>query len=394
MNPDEDQPQYVTLKTGRTSEIEREAEAEAEAYFARLAARQRAAVMRESKMSIEWSTWSWNPVIGCSPVSPGCAHCYAAITAYGLANRFKNADYAGLVKGGPQHALWTGQVKTLPQRLAEPLHKKRPQVIFVNSMGDLFHPLVPREFIAAVFGVMAAAPQHEFVILTKHIERAEEFMAWVAEDCKGRFIPAALAHHAACIAGFCHVSGQGHGDYVQRAWNKLPARRYEQWPLPNVHMGPSVENQTMADKRLPVAVRLARLGWKIVVSAEPLLGPLDLTQSPLHHISWLIAGGESTDSARVTHLPHLEALRDQCAGQGVPCYIKQLGARVIEATAAEQVVHPAPPMAAGRRGEDIELWPHGLRVFQAPPRIAAILNAQKNPPRVVAALEPAASGQK
>ncbi|MGW8286400.1 MAG: DUF5131 family protein, partial [Candidatus Deferrimicrobiaceae bacterium] len=131
--------------------------------------------------SIEWTKGddgtkgkAWNPVIGCRRVSDGCSRCYAERMAYRL-EKMGQKQYAGLTVLGKSGRRWTGEVRLVPDKLGEPLRWRKPRRVFVNSMSDLFHEDVPDEYIAAVFGVMAACPQHTFQVLTKRPERAAEW---------------------------------------------------------------------------------------------------------------------------------------------------------------------------------------------------------------------------
>jgi protein gp37 len=227
---------------------------------------------------IEWTEATWNPVTGCSKVSPGCAHCYAET----LSKRF-----------GTTAKPWTPanaseNVVVHYDRLDQPNRWRRPRVIFVNSMSDLFHELVPVSFVQKVFDVMAADERHTFQVLTKRPERA-----------------LALA-------------------------SAVP------WPS-NVWLGVSIENSRFtwrADvlREVPSAVRF--------VSAEPLLGslfesggrrePLDLTA-----IDWLIAGGESGPGYRPIHIEWVRELREACTEAGVAFFFKQWGGRTPKAGGRE-----------------------------------------------------------
>jgi protein gp37 len=213
------------------------------------------------KSGIEWTEATWNPVTGCSKVSPGCAHCYAEA----LSLRFGWSRKPWL----PEHA--EANVALHEERLEQPLRWRRPRMIFVNSMSDLFHELVPFSFIEEVFAVMAAAEQHTFQILTKRHERM-----------------AALAPRLS-------------------------------WPA-NVWMGVSIENRRWAERadclrQVPAAIRF--------ISAEPLLGPLDGID--LDGIDWLIAGGESGRRHRPVRAEWLRDLRDECKDAGVAFFFKQWG---------------------------------------------------------------------
>lgn len=320
-------------------------------------------------MSIEWSTWSWNPVIGCSPVSRGCAHCYAAITAYRL-TRMGNKDYTGLVEPGAQHALWTGAVSEMPQRLAEPMRKKKPQVVFVNSMSDLFHPRVSFEFIAAVLGVVMACRQHQFVVLTKHIEQALEFHTWLRSD---------HIRMAGNMAGACLTQMRMANGVPEATREEILTRTGDEpWPPENLWLGPSLEGVNEAARRRPATSALMAAGYNTVFSCEPLLDDLSPELPffwPSHGKarSWLIAGGESGEAARACDLEWLMKLRDFCAAKNVPFYCKQLGSWPITRATAPRGLEPR-----DERGADVAEWPESLRVFQAPPEIAAILNTKKN----------------
>lgn len=209
--------------------------------------------------AIEWTEATWNPVTGCDQVSPGCAHCYAKT----FAERFRG------VPGHPYERGFDLQLRT--ERLEQPLEWKRPRVIFVNSMSDLFHEDVPLGYIQRVFDVMRRADWHTFQVLTKRADRA-----------------AALAFELV-------------------------------WPA-NVWMGVSVENQrwtTRIDalRAIPAAVRF--------LSCEPLLGPLSLD---LEGIDWVIVGGESGPRARPMRADWAREVREQCAAAGTAFFFKQWGA--------------------------------------------------------------------
>jgi len=166
---------------------------------------------------IEWTDVSWNPVTGCSKVSRGCQFCYAERMAKRLAGR------------GGYPAENPFAVTLHPERLDEPLHWRKPRRVFVCSMGDLFHKDVPSGFITEVFAVMALCPQHTFQVLTKRPERMAEYLA--DEDLPD------YIDTMACNYGACHANLDG------------------RWPLPNVWLGTSVEDQATADERIPHLLR-------------------------------------------------------------------------------------------------------------------------------------------
>lgn len=329
--------------------------------------------------SIEWCDETWNPVVGCSRVSAGCDHCYAM----GVAHRKMSEQHVGLTKLRPKGAArpgvdWTGEVRCLSERLAEPMRWKKPRRVFVNSMSDLFHPGVPFEFVAAVFGVMAACPQHTFLVLTKRPRRAVEFFAWLPAQ-----FPSAHERGAARGARWFAWSTyelDKHGKHIFDYAAEWP------WPLPNVHIGVSAEDQATFDERVPLLLQCpAAVRW---VSAEPLLGPIDMTRcgeyrgdpiSALETIiglgyerpalDWIVVGGESGPGARVFDIAWARSIVRQCRDAGTPVFVKQLGARARflpgdDVTGYEGIYQPLD--LHDRKGGDPQEWPADLRVRQYP----------------------------
>lgn len=264
-----------------------------------------------AKSKIEWTESTWNSVTGCTKISEGCVNCYAERMAKRL-------------KGMGNRKYRNGFELTLhPQSLNEPLEWKKPRRIFVCSMSDLFHEQVPFDFIDQVFAVMALAPQHTFIVLTKRAERMVEYFV-EAED------------RVDCIL----MDGGYSKDF--------------QWPLPNVIGMVTVENQKWADVRTPL---LLQCPFKYRgVSIEPMLGPVEFTKYEedewkcdncgwwyLHHqdmtcthcgcidrhlesrmqLNWVICGGESGPGARTIDIEHARNLKDQCVAAGVPFFFKQ-----------------------------------------------------------------------
>jgi protein gp37 len=283
---------------------------------------------------IEWTDATYNPITGCSVVSPGCTNCYAMrLAGTRLQHHPTRAGLTVPSKAGP---VWNGEVRFNESMLDQPLRWKRGRKIFVCAHGDLFHENVPDEWIDRVFGVMALAPQHIFQVLTKRPARMRQYLN--ARD------------------------GMGNADLC-RAINKIPygmGNRHGalSMPLPNVWLGVSVEDQKRADERIPDL--LATPAARRFISAEPLLGPVDLTsidvdrdrgwEDPLNaleiftveqaraewgedcvltrdrpRIDWVIAGGESGPVSRPSHPDWFRSLRDQCAAAGVPFFFKQWG---------------------------------------------------------------------
>lgn len=197
---------------------------------------------------IEWTERTWNPIVGCSIVSPGCTHCYAMGQAARLLDK-PGHHYEGTTKRVNGRAVWTGKVALAPDRiLLKPLKTRRPTMWFVNSMGDLFHEWVPDEWIDRVFAVMALCPQHVFQVLTKRSSRMRAYV----ENLPNRddLVADALANNI---------------------------RHRVRAPLPNVWLGISAERQQEADARIPDL--LATPAAVRFVSAEPLLGPLNIRAS-------------------------------------------------------------------------------------------------------------------
>lgn len=275
------------------------------------------------KTGIEWTDATWSPIRGCSRVSQGCVNCYAERVAHRFSG--PGQPYEGLTDAKGR---WNGTVRFVPEHLADPLRWKRPRRIFVNSMSDLFHDALTDEQIAAVFGVMAAAPHHQFQVLTKRPERALQWLRAVMADWK---YPKAW-----CV---------GRADDIGALWPGWQTTKLDgPWPLPNVWLGVSVEDQATADARIPVLLQCpAAVRW---ISAEPLLGPVTLapvwlpphTDPPIYSkrvsglhdgpnsgLRWLVVGGESGPGARPMHPGWARSLRDQCVAAGVAFHFKQWG---------------------------------------------------------------------
>lgn len=263
---------------------------------------------------IEWTDATWNPITGCSVVSPGCANCYAMKLA---GTRLKNhPTRAGLTTDSKAGPVWNGQVRFNESMLLDPLKWRRPRMIFVCAHGDLFTENVPDEWIDRIFAVMALAPHHTFQVLTKRPERMRDY---VLKVCNGR-------------ARFTEWASRGFDIAVAAAAAETVPPI---WPLPNVWLGVSVEDQKRADERIPLLLETpAAIRW---ISAEPLLGSLDVTRHlEVGHldselglsnpgIDWVVAGGESGRGARPMHPDWARALRDQCAAADVAFLFKQWG---------------------------------------------------------------------
>lgn len=313
---------------------------------------------------IQWTQATWQVTAGCSRVSEGCGGasgggCYAERMAHRLGSNPQTPQYHGLTRKTSKGPRWTGEVRLLPERLSEPLRWRKPRRVFVDSMSDLFHEDVPDEYIAAVFGVMAACPQHTFQVLTKRPQRAAKWFEWL--HARGWGKDAAHWWVEECI------------DYAIRHAGDLPKRRDpfdglpHDWPLPNVWLGTSVEDQATADERIPhllqcpAAVRF--------VSYEPALGPVDFTpylvddlhqmgRAPRMELDWIIVGGESGPGARPFDVQWARDTIAQCRAAGVPCFVKQLGPYYEVGVRRIRWRDP--------KGGNPEEWPADLRVREFP----------------------------
>ncbi len=275
------------------------------------------------KTTIEWVQGSdgergatWNPIRGCSRISPGCggggafsgAHgeqggCYAE----GIAARFSGPGqpFEGFAEMTPEGPRWTRKVALIPELLDAPLRVRKPTTFFI-SMSDLFHEALTNEEIAAVFGVMGAASAHTFQILTKRSRRLPEWFEWVQR------VPTGLSTIPFAPALVCAVEAHGRTQY---RWT-VPHPRV--WPLPNAHLGVSVESRKFLSRldhlrATPAVVRFASL--------EPLLE--DLGEMNLASIDQVIAGSESGHGARPMHEDWVRSIRDQAARQGARFFYKQ-----------------------------------------------------------------------
>lgn len=289
---------------------------------------------------IEWTDATWNPIVGCSIVSPGCTNCYAMRIAARLEKMLPHvhvgggdvlipSHYSALTQPGRKGSVWTGRVSLAPDHiLTRPLHWRTPRRIFVDSMGDVFHELVPDAWIDRVFAVMALAPQHTFQVLTKRSARMltylEALSANAARDAAND-LPARWQTRLseANPPGSLAISKAD----VQRALGLSAKMSIDpptpSWPLPNVWLGVSAEDQRRADERREDMAALSAMGWRTVVSYEPALGPVDWTG--WEFLSWMISGGESGPRARPSHPDWHRAARDFCSAAGVPYFFKQWG---------------------------------------------------------------------
>lgn len=348
--------------------------------------------------NIEWTEETWNPVVGCSKVSEGCRNCYAMPMAKRLAsmaaadlarglNPGRKDAYARVVKykDGVPLPQWNGHVECVADALTIPLGWKKPRTVFVNSMGDLFHEDVPFDFIDRVFAVMALCPQHTFQVLTKRPERMAEYLA-----CGGARRGIHVYNAAAEII-ICD-------------WSKMPGDMASTrssggswWPLPNVWLGTSCEDQAAADQRIPHLLRCpAAVRF---LSCEPLLNGIELgfpqgcrgcnhpgnimpvwnsngrcsrcdgtRQERETEIHWVIVGGESGGGARPCDIDWIRDIVGQCRGAGVACFVKQLGAMAVmpRRTCAIECGCGLHYGFRDPKGGDPAEWPGDLRVREMP----------------------------
>ena len=332
---------------------------------------------------IEWTDATWNPVTGCSVVSPGCTNCYAMTLA---GTRLRHiASRAGLTRDSKAGPVWTGEVRLNEEWLTQPLRWRAPRMVFVCAHGDLFHESVPDEWIDRVFAVMALAPQHVFQVLTKRARRMREYLSGDRDRRVAR----------ACVDLWTDGAVRPTADWPVESIGDIDMPddlKMRRWPLSHVWMGVSVEDQARANERVPDL--LATPAAVRFVSAEPLLGPVDFArvgnidtvksampdalrrvqkdrplrgdgsisgcqidsiesphssilffQTPDHmggfivtsprewpRLDWIIVGGESGPGARPMHPEWARSIRDQCKDAGVPFFFKNgaSGAHVLE----------------------------------------------------------------
>lgn len=333
---------------------------------------------------IEWTDEVWNPVVGCARVSPGCENCYAERVAHrGLTERHRGLTVVG--KHGPR---WTGEARFVPEALSKPLHLRKPRRVFVNSMSDLFHDDITFEQIAAVFGVMAATPHLTYQVLTKRPARMLEFFRWVDEVAAEEFFGSRHDLVLSCAASV--VNGDAWDRTLDRCGLAIEGGL---WPIQNLWLGVSVEDQRRADERIPLLLECpAALRF---LSVEPMLGPVDLAYAcfngadsfgTMPGLDWVIVGGESGPGARPYHLAWARSIIEQCRIAGVPVFHKQVGSHPI-AIGGEDVtddqfaaieaadmdtadaiteMYPVRLHLRDRKGGDPSEWPEDLRVQEFP----------------------------
>jgi len=298
---------------------------------------------------IEWTDETWNPIVGCSKISEGCENCYAEKMANRLASMGCSEYGFGVVNPFGE---WSGKAVFIESALEKPLHWKRPRKIFVCSMGDLFHESVPFEWIDKVMAVIALCPQHTFQILTKRPKRMAEYFA-------DKNIKTKIFYASDFLSETC--------DYSEYSRNLIKTLK-ESWPLPNLWLGVTAENQHRADERIPILLRIPAA--KQFVSLEPMLGEIDIEsylsgkpslvqainlepQDNLYFpkLDWVIVGGETGHGARPMHPKWVKSILNQCNSAGVAFFFKSWG---------EWAAHNKPPIRGTYNGGGIFLKPDGV----------------------------------
>lgn len=328
------------------------------------------------KTKIEWTDATVNPMTGCEKISAGCKHCYA----HTFAERWRGV-------GGNyfEHGF---DFQLRPEMLMKPLQWKKPRRIFIASMSDVFYREVPDDYLDRLFAVMASCPQHTFQVLTKRPERMRDYLVTpdrylrVAQACEELSKSFPTAKHSRDPNG-------------GNAWNTMAASEnlrlgneqssWPGWPLRNVWLGVTVENQAAADERIPLLLQTpASVRF---LSCEPLLGPVDLRpqaddvyqmlsewygpqgfdpdgsqpkrdriEGYFPRIDWVIAGGESGPGARPMHPDWVRGIRDQVVAAGIPFLFKQWGEWVTEVQAPDDIVLPSRsffPQGWSMKGPDV-----------------------------------------
>lgn len=238
---------------------------------------------------IQWTDEAWNPISGCTPISAGCKNCYAERFALRLHGR------AGYPKRKPF------RVTLHPDKYRRPQGWRKPRRVFVCSMGDLFHKDVSNETIAGIFGLMAAEERHTFQLLTKRPKRAAEWFKWIAEQD----IPVAIGEAASGLLG-----EGGFSSYSYMA---------PTWPLPNVWLGVTIEDNDQLWRWPALADCPAALYY---VSIEPMLSPIEMPL--LRGAEWVIVGCESGPGRRPCDRKWARDVVRHCNSEGVPVFVKQL----------------------------------------------------------------------
>lgn len=261
---------------------------------------------------IQWTEITWNPVVGCSMVSPGCTNCYAMKMAHRLSHIPQTASkYKGTTrKSKGENVVWTGNVNVCEKTLMQPHDWKKPKMVFVCSMSDIFHPAIPADFRKRMWKVIEDTPQHTYQILTKRPENAKDMLP-------------------------------------QHWWGGRAPK--------NIWFGATMENCKTFRERMDHLFELKRhFDFEVMWgSLEPLLE--EILDFSLSLLDWVVVGGESGPKARPCELGMIESVVKQCQEFGVPVFVKQLGTHLAREM---KLTH--------RKGGDMEEWPEGLKVREYP----------------------------
>lgn len=292
------------------------------------------------RSGISWCDATWNPIVGCSVISPGCTNCYAMKQAARIERMNPKSHYVGTTIETKAGAVWSGKLVLAPEHiLTLPLRWRRARKIFVNSMGDVFHEDSKTEWIDTVLAIAGLSPHHIFQILTK---RSQDMMRYMRDPNTRERIGGAM---------FKFVEGSDIGEKAR----KIRAS-FKVYPFQNVWFGASAEDQDRADLRIPdlvdtpAAVRF--------ISYEPALGPINFMPW-IGQIDLIIYGGESGPGARPNVVGWAKSTLRQCRGTRTSFFMKQLGANPVN---REGVRH----LQKARAGDDKMEWPEELRVQMKP----------------------------
>lgn len=315
------------------------------------------------KTGIQWTEATWNPIVGCSMVSPGCTNCYAMAMAGRIARMNHRSHYTGTTMMVKRKHVWTGRLFRAPNEIFYvPLAWSRARMIFANSMSDLFHESIPIEWIDEAFAVMWLAPHHLFQVLTKRSGRMREYFSdpqvfeRIAEASRKILREVKL-------------------NRLVRQMNELRKDKLD-GPLANVWLGVSAEDQTRANERVPDLLKTpATIRF---VSAEPLLGPIDFEEvgdinaltgfdfdqeTTCENLDWIIVGGESGLDARMMDIAWAGQIVQQCRDRDVKVFVKQLGDQ--PAVQLDDKNYRMLRFNASKAGDPRE-WPADLRIREMP----------------------------
>lgn len=348
-----------------------------------------------NKTNIEWTDFNWNFLRGCSRVSEGCRNCYAEK----MAARFSDEGqpYHGIAKRrdfvGDQRSNWTGEISFHEDILLTPLRWTKPRKVFVNSMSDLFHEKVKEVWLDKAFAVMALTPHITYQILTKRPQRMLEYLTAPSVRFPTSTEPRPeISYQLGLLTDVTNKKDIGRKSAAQ---NRMCNGG---WPLPNVWLGVSVEDQKTADERIPLLLQTpASVRW---ISAEPLLGPVNLEHRPTgfdvvwsnyltgrdhiedgrevvdhdvpvqgNKLDWVVVGGESGPRSRPFDVQWCRSIVEQCKAAGVPVFVKQLGANPVDSVSEFGDPDGDEILLTDRKGGNMAEWDAelaDLRVRQMP----------------------------